>query len=141
MILFSLSRGEKCAILILSSKQNCMYFFSIKTYFRYLPNTIVLFLSLLVNFLIWFWIIWQIRPQTEPIFLHYNILFGIDYLDVWWKIYYLPIAGLIMFMLNLLLSWFIFTRDKFISLLLNFTSLVCQVFLFIGALLIILLNV
>ena len=115
--------------------------YPIKLYFKHLSNQILLPVSLLLNIATWVWLLWQIKPQTEPIFLHYNILFGVDYIGEWWKVLYLPIAGLFIIFINGILGWVMFGKDKFSAELLNFVSVVCQVFILIAAALLVFLNV
>lgn len=115
--------------------------YSIKLYFKHWPNLIMLPLAFLLNLATWFWLLLQIKPQTDPIFLHYNILFGVDYIGEWWKVLYLPIAGLFIFLVNGILGWVLFSKDKFATQLLNFMSVLCQVFILIAAALLVFLNV
>lgn len=114
---------------------------SIKLYFRNLANFIFLVISLLINIFVWLWLWWQIDPQAEPIFLHYNILFGVDYIDAWWKVFYLPAMGLLVLSVNGFLGWMLFYRDKFMAQLLNAGALLCQIFLLVAAALLVFLNV
>lgn len=115
--------------------------YSVKLYLRNSANIILIGLSLLVNIFVWLWLLWQIKPQDEPIFLHYNILFGVDYIDVWWKVFYLPAMGLLILLINAFLGWRLFNRDKFMAQLLNIGALLCQIFLIITAALLVFLNV
>lgn len=118
-----------------------MKFYPIKLYFKSLPNLIMLLASFLINILSWLWLIFQIRPQQEDIFLHYNILFGVDYLGSWWKVFYLPIFGLLIFLINTIIGWALFGKDKFIAQILNAVNLFCQIFIFIASALLVFLNV
>lgn len=118
-----------------------MKIYPIKLYFKNLPNLIMLSLSLAVNILSWLWLVFQIKPQQEDIFLHYNVLFGVDYLGSWWKVFYLPIFGLLIFWTNMIIGWALFGKDKFIAQILNAVSLFCQIFIFISAALLVFLNV
>ena len=115
--------------------------YPIKLYFKHLPNLIMLPVGLLFNLASWVWLLWQINPQPEPIFLHYNILFGVDYIGEWWKVLYLPIVGLFIFLVNGILAWILFSRDKFASQVLNFVSVLCQIFILIASALLVFLNV
>lgn len=119
---------------------NLSAMYSIKLYFRNRANILMLTLSLSLNIFVWFWLIFQIKPQVEPIFLHYNILFGVDYVDVWWKVFYLPIFGLILFLINTLISWWLAGHDRFIPLVINFATLLNEIFLLVAALLLVFLN-
>lgn len=77
----------------------------------------------------------------ESVFLHYNIVFGVDLVGSWWKIYYLPLAGLLVFLLNYTLSFVFYKTDKFLSRLLNFWSLLFHLFLLAVVILLVRLNV
>jgi len=115
--------------------------YPLKLYFRHLPNLIILSLSLATNIAIWVWLLWQIRPHDEQIFLHYNILFGVDYVGEWWRILFLPISGLAILLVNGAIGWSLFGKDKFYAQLLNAVSLFCQIFLLVAAALLVFLNV
>lgn len=116
-------------------------FYPIKLYLRSLPNLISLSLSVILNIAIWVWLLWQIRPQEEPIFLHYNILFGVDYVGAWWRIIFLPVTGLVIILFNATFGWLLYNRDTFIAYVLNTVSVLLQIFLLITASLLVFLNV
>lgn len=118
-----------------------MKIYPIKLYLKDKPNLIMLSLSLLINILSWLWLVFQIKPQQEEIFLHYNILFGVDYIGSWWKVFYLPIFGLLILLTNTLVGWFLFGKDKFVAQILNAVNLFCQIFIFVAAALLVFLNV
>jgi len=120
---------------------NFMKIYPIKLYLKNLFNLITLILSLAINILSWLWLIFQIKPQQEDIFLHYNILFGVDYLGSWWKVFYLPIFGLLILITNNLIGWLLFGKDKFIAQILNAVNLFCQIFIFLAVALLVFLNV
>ena len=98
-------------------------------------------LALLINIANWVWILLYIRPQNDLIFLHYNILFGVDYIGEWWRIYFVAITGLIIFIINFLLGWLLFSKDKFVSILMNIVNVISQVFLLIATAILVFLNV
>ncbi|HLD31888.1 MAG TPA: hypothetical protein VJB37_03270 [Patescibacteria group bacterium] len=116
-------------------------FYPLKLYFRAWPNLVSLVLSLLIDLFLFVWLFWEIRPQEELIFLHYNILFGVDYVGEWWKIIYLPLGGIGILLINGFLGWWLFRRDRFSAYVLNGTTLLGHVFLAIIASLLIFLNV
>ena len=115
--------------------------YPIKLYLKYRPNLVMLTLGILINLFTWGWIMFQIRPQEELIFLHYNILFGVDYVGEWWKVFYLPLVGLFIFITNFVVGWVLFHKDKFVSIILNAVSLIAQVFLLVASALLVFLNV
>ena len=117
------------------------HIYPFKLYVSYKPNLLVILLSFLLNMASWVWVLWQIGPQDETLFLHYNILFGVDYVGEWWKVLFLPLTGLIIFIINFILGWFLFHKDKFISIILNSVGLICQIFILIASGILIFLNV
>lgn len=115
--------------------------YPIKLYLKYKPNLIMLSLAVLANIFTWFWIIFRIKPQEDLIFLHYNILFGVDYIGEWWRVFYIPTIGLLILFVNFVIGWVLFSKDKFISVILNAVSVVSGVFLLVIAALLVFLNV
>ena len=97
--------------------------------------------ALLLNLTAWVWAAWYIRPQEGNIFLHYTILYGIDYVGAWWGIFRLPFLGLIIFFTNSIVGWLIFHRDKTAGHLLQVINVVAQAFLLIAVILLVFLNV
>lgn len=118
-----------------------MSLYPLRLYFKNLPILIMNLISLAVNVFIWVWLLWQIGPTSEPIFLHYNILFGVDYIGEWWRVLFLPIFGLLILLVNLVLGWVLYNRDKLFSYLLTVGALLCQLFLLVAACLLVFLNV
>ncbi len=114
--------------------------YPLKLYFKQPAIFVMAILSLLANAFVWFWLLYKIGPQQDPIFLHYNILFGVDLIGEWWRIVYLPITGFFILVVNFILGWVLFHKDRLIAYILNAISLICQVFLLIATLLIVFLN-
>lgn len=79
-------------------------------------------------------------PQTEPIILHYNIFFGIDLIGPWFKIYLIPLFGLICFFINFALSAIIYKRSKILSYLLIHASSLIQIFILLAVIFLIFQN-
>jgi len=86
-------------------------------------------------------VFWKIHPQEEPIYLHYNIYFGINLIGPYFEIYYLPLSGLVIFLVNFLLSAIIYNKEKIIVNFLFITNVLVQFSLWIATTLIILLNI
>lgn len=115
--------------------------YPIKLYIKHRPNLITIGISLALQLAIWIWLLWNIRSQEENIFLHYNVLFGVDYIGEWWRVYAVPVTGFVIFVANFMVGWVFFRKDKFVSELLNTASAICQIFLLIAAALLVFLNV
>lgn len=71
--------------------------------------------SIVVQIITWWYLLVNIHPTTEQIFLHYNTVFGIDLIGDWWQIFYLPAGGLLIFIVNYLVSWHFYASDKFLA--------------------------
>ena len=113
----------------------------IKLYLRDWWINISLVLGILLQLLIWAYLIMNIDSDLDRVFLHYNIIFGVDLVGEWWKIYYLPITGLVILLINNIVSYLIYKTDKFLSRLLNFWVVFIHVFLLIAVWLLVRLNV
>lgn len=103
--------------------------------------SILFFSSLTLNILLWVFVLWQIKPQTEPVYLHYSIYFGIDLIGAYWRLYAIPLSGLIIFLLNGLFSVIIYDKEKIISYFLLVTNALVQIVLWVAAVLIISINI
>ena len=102
------------------------------------------FYSLIISFvfsaLSSFYIFGRIDWGLERLFLHYNIIFGVDRLgeikDLWY--FFAGIVGVFIF--NYLSSLFLYAKDKVLSRTIMFFGGVWQVFMFIAVSLIVSLN-
>ena len=64
------------------------------------------FLAGIVYTLIYF------HPGGEPVFLHYNSIFGVDLVGAWWQIAYLPALAFIIGIVNGIISLNLFPRER-----------------------------
>lgn len=115
--------------------------YPIKLYLKYKPNLVMLLVAFLLNIASWIWLFWHIGPQDEQIFLHYNVLFGVDLIGPWSQMFYLPISGIVILILNAVIGWLFFRDDKFVSQVFNAVSVVAQIIILIAASLLVFLNV
>lgn len=115
-------------------------FYSPKLYFRDLWISAPLLGAILTQFFLWWYLIANIRPDAGQIFLHYNIIFGVDLVGNWWRIFYLPAAGVAVILINYFFSSLLYAREKFLSRLLSFWALFFHLFLLIGTVFLIRLN-
>jgi hypothetical protein len=102
--------------------------------------------SALVNLGLWIFLYWSFRriggagTNLENIPLHYNIFFGFDWLGDWRLAFTLPLAGLLILLVNAVLSFWLYSRTYLLSYFLSMTALLFQIFIAISSLLIILIN-
>lgn len=83
-------------------------------------------LALLINCALWVYIATAERPREAIVPLHYNIYFGIDLFSEWYKIYYLPTSGAIIFLVNVIIGVTVIRGDKILSAAAAFTTVVVQ---------------
>ena len=97
--------------------------------------------NIVFNVCLWLLFIWRLKPQPDPIFLHYNIYYGIDLIGEWWKAYFfLPGSGLLFFLINYILAFFLYPREKIISYFLIGVSLLAQIVFLVAGFFTVLLN-
>lgn len=109
-------------------------------YIRRTSIIIPLGLSVVLNLLIWFWLLIQLPPTSDTVFLHYTMLFGVDLIGVWWKLLLIPISGVLILLCNFLIGWVTASQDKFVGELLMAVSVLAQIFLFSAMVVLVRLN-
>lgn len=114
--------------------------YPLKLYVTRFSVAVPLGASILLNLAMWGWLLWRVPYGESQIFLHYNVLFGVDFIGAWWKIFFIPLLGLVIALFNGAMGWVLFNRDKFIAQLFNGVGLVAQLLLFISSFLLSLLN-
>lgn len=95
---------------------------------------------MILNVGMWLVVWYFVKPQTEPYLLHYNIFLGIDLIGDWWKMFFLPGLGLVILLINFILSFFLLVKEKILTFYLTTVSSAAQVFLILALIFIILLN-
>jgi hypothetical protein len=115
-------------------------FYSFKLYFRDLWVSLPLAGSILLQLFLWRSLIFNIRQDAGQIFLHYNIIFGVDLVGNWWQIYYLPATGILVILLNYFFSAAAYKFDRFLARFLSFWVFFFHVFLTVGVSLLVGLN-
>lgn len=118
-----------------------MRFYPLKLYIQKRQNLMLFGGTIVLNAASWIWLATHIHPHLGQVFLHYNILFGVDLVGPWYAVYTLPLAGLCIFLLNGMLGWVLFKQDAFAAYLLNTIALVVNTLLLVSSALLVFLNV
>ena len=92
----------------------------------------VLLTNVLLNIVIWLFLVFRLEPSEYPVPLHFNIYFGIDVIDKWSQAFTIPGIGLIIIFINLVLAYLVFPKEKFIAQFLLSSSLFVQIILFLA---------
>jgi len=93
----------------------------------------VLVAGALINISIWLFLLKNRQSDSYPITLHYNLSIGPDYLDMYSKIYLIPFVGVIVILLNSIIGFSIYGKEKLASYFLIFNILLVQALLFLAA--------
>lgn len=96
---------------------------------------------LLFQLFMWVYAALYVRPTADQIFLHYNVVFGVDLIGAWWKILAVPFGGFLIFLLNFSLSWYCYSDDKILARFLTFVATLLNLFLAVAFYLVVGLNI
>ncbi len=96
---------------------------------------------ILCQIFIWGYLIYYIHPSDQQLFLHYNIIFGVDLVGQWWKMYYLPVGGLLIMIFNYFTSFVFYDSEKMLGRFLSVATALLHIFLVIATVFIVGLNI
>ena len=96
--------------------------------------------ALTVNLFLWALFYFRIPIQVEPIVLRYNIYVGINLIGSWQNVFYFPLAGLGIILLNFILAKIFYKPDKLAAYFLVLGALIAQIILFVFGALIVMIN-
>lgn len=117
-------------------------FYSVKLYIRDSWIFVPLALIATAQAAIWWLLISGVHPDSSgQIFLHYNIIFGIDLVGDWWNMYFLPAAGLLVVLANFFLSLVFYAQDRFLARLVSVWTVFFHAFLLAAVIFLVRLNV
>lgn len=115
-------------------------FFSHEFFKSAIANWLIV-LSLLANLINWIILVIFVRPIDLPIILHYNVYFGVDMMGNYHEVYILPLIGIILFLVNWLLSIFLFDKkERIASYLLLMAALMIQLSMIVASVSVIIIN-
>lgn len=104
-------------------------FYSPKVYWQdkwiWIPATITLVFEVLMMV----YAAIYVRATNDLVFLHYNVVFGVDLIGEWWKVLYIPLSVMAMFLVNFGLSWWVYGQDKTLARFLAFIAAFLSLFL------------
>ena len=88
--------------------------------------------SLLLNIITWFYVLLKIKPTSEVLPLHYNIFYGTDYTGRGYYLYLIPLIGLCLWAINYFFWRYAKFRDPFAAQLIIVVGFVVQIFVLIA---------
>ncbi|MBI4054043.1 MAG: hypothetical protein HY397_01800 [Candidatus Doudnabacteria bacterium] len=101
-------------------------FFSDRTAMRLLA------VGFVINIIMFFAVAIKIAEGNKTIPLHFNVIYGIEFVGSNLLLLQIPILGLVVLILNGYLSKRIFKFDRVLALAVNFAAILVQLFLAIG---------
>ncbi|MFA6524722.1 MAG: hypothetical protein WCT33_00450 [Patescibacteria group bacterium] len=101
---------------------------------------IAILVALFLNLGIWILLYAKIKPSPDPIFLHYNIYFGIDLIGDWYRIYIIPLSGLLIILVNYLVGVIMYSSKRILSYLIVIFTIPVNMFLALAAVLLAFIN-
>lgn len=96
--------------------------------------------SLVINIILWLVLFGKFGLGKQPIPLHFNVVYGIDFVGKSYEIYQLPLVGAVIFLINIFLGQPLYKREKMLSRFLGLATLLVQVILAIAVWAILVLN-
>ncbi|MBI4050019.1 MAG: hypothetical protein HY398_01060 [Candidatus Doudnabacteria bacterium] len=90
----------------------------------------LIFVSLLiaffVNIILWAVLLGKFGFAGRSIPLHYNVVSGVDFVNSSRRVYQLPLAGLLIFFVNVFLGRLLYDREKLLGYVLIFAAAAAQ---------------
>ena len=97
--------------------------------------------ALILNAINWIAIAFFLRPVDFPIILHYNVYFGVDVIGRWWQVYFLPLIGLIILLINSSLGFLFYgQKERIVAHLLMLATFIVQIVITIAVASLLLIN-
>jgi len=85
-------------------------------------------LILLLLFLI---LVFRVKGTDALVPLYYNSIYGVTTSVMWYKLYFIPFSYLVILVLNLLIAWAFFEKERLITYLILFVSIIIGLILLV----------
>jgi len=96
--------------------------------------------ALLINIIHWVSLYIKIKPSNQNILIHYNIIYGPDFVEKASYVYFIPGLALVIFLANSFISAVFYKKEKLPAYFLNFATIAVQVIFLAATITIILIN-
>lgn len=103
--------------------------FFLKPYWKDRIIVNIIRLSVLLNVCLWVYLYRNKIGGSYPVILHYNLIFGVDYREIYSKIYLIPKVGLAIIVFNAILSYMLYSKEKLAAYFLTFNIFITQILL------------
>lgn len=103
-------------------------------------NWISIGIAGLLNIIHWLGLYIKIRPSDSRILLHYNVVYGPDFVDKSTYAYLIPLAALVFFTINLIAAFMLYKKEKLAAYFLNIASIAVQLIFLVASVVLIIAN-
>ncbi len=120
-----------------------LFYFDVPSLRHFLKNKIIFInsiIALIINFYNFLFLYFRTPRDYEQISLHYNVFFGIDFLDSSIIILNIVLFSVFISVINFLLAYILYSRERLLSYFLVTISTIIAIFLLIHSILIIKIN-
>lgn len=111
-----------------------------KSFFADPYNFIGLGISAVLNIIHWTILYYKIKPGNNTIVLHYNVIYGTDFVEKSLFIYWIPLLALMLLILNTILSIVFYNREKIASYFIDFSTIAVQAVFLVASIVLIIIN-
>ena len=111
-----------------------------KTFIADPYNFVGLGIALLINIIHWLILYFKIKFSSGTILIHYNIIYGPDFVEKASFAYYIPLTAFLILVVNGLMSMYFYRKEKLASYFLNFANTAIQLIFFAASLIVIYIN-
>jgi hypothetical protein len=103
-------------------------------------NSLGLGIALLINIIHWLILYIKIKPGNSDILLHYNVVYGADFIGDSIYLYWIPLLALIMLLTNLVAAIYFYKKEKLAAYFISISSVAVQIVFLVASLILIIVN-
>jgi len=111
-----------------------------KSYISDKLNYSSLLIATSINIIHWLILYIKIKPTSNTILLHYNVVFGADLIGKSFYIYLIPAVALALLLINLYVASSFYKKEKLAGYFLNIGSIAVQLIFFVASIVLIFAN-
>jgi len=95
-----------------------------RMFFQDVPSITLMAFCLIFLLILFFILVFRLNSNDSLVPLYYNSIYGVTTSVTWYKLYFLPIAYLSFLCLNILIAWAFFEKERLITYLMLFVSII-----------------
>lgn len=103
-------------------------------------NFIGIGIALLINIIHVTFLYFKIGWQNSTILLHYNVVYGPDFVEKATMVYLVPLTAFIILIINATIAGFFYRKEKLPAYFLNFATIAVQLIFLVAAVMIVRIN-